>query len=151
MPPPKKEKLIVFSASPLGRFREVFSEIKPPKGGLPTMPTRVSSLASDELGDISSRYAAWREFTEDLHMGACATYAQIKSEYDLAHDRVLITINSSTVSEKKAMANTDVEVVKLSQKLVEADIYVGLLARKLESFSNVLAILSRELTRRGIS
>jgi hypothetical protein len=42
-------------------------------------------------------------------------------------------------------------VEKLYKDLNEAEMYRDLLANKLESFSNVLAMLSRELTRRGVA
>lgn len=137
--------------NPLVRFREVFSELDPPKGGLPTMPVKVADLASDELGNIISRYTAWREFTEDRHMEACVVFAQCKSEYDLAADRVMLSSTALTVTERKASAKISPEVAKLYKDLVEAEMYRDLLANKLESFSNVLMMLSRELTRRGVA
>lgn len=143
--PTKKDK------SPIERFRDVFTEIVPPKGGLPTMPTRISDYASDELGNIISRYTAWREFTEDRHMEACAVYSQCKSEYDLACDTEMLKSDGQTVSERKASAKTNSQVQKLGVIVNEAEIYTNLLAAKLDSFSNVLAMLSRELTRRGVT
>ena len=136
---------------PLERFRRVFDAVERPKGGLPVMPTKVTNLASDELGDMMARYTAWREFTEDCHADACATYAQIKSQYDLASDTALLEASSATITEKKAEVKNNPEVVKLYKDLCDAGIYCDLLGKKLESFTNVLAMLSRELTRRGIS
>lgn len=137
--------------NPLERFRETFTELKPPKGGLPTMPICIAEVASDELGNIISRYTAWREFTEDRHMEACAVFAQCKSEYDLAVDREMLSSVASTVTERKADAKSNPKVASLYKTLVESEMYRDLLANKLESFSNVLAMLSRELTRRGVS
>ena len=136
---------------PLKRFRRVFDEIVRPKGGLPTMPTKVSTLASDELGDMMARYTAWREFTEDCHADACAVYAQVKSQYDLASDKALLQTDGETVTEKRAAVKNDPEVAALYKKLNEAEIYVDLLGKKLDSFTNVLTMLSRELTRRGVA
>lgn len=137
--------------NPLERFREIFTELTAPKGGLPTMPTKISDIASDELGNIIARYTAWREFTEDRHMEACAVYAQCRSEYDLAVDKEMLSSSASTVTERKASAKSNPRVEKLYKSLVEAEMYRDLLANKLESFSNVLAMLSRELTRRGVA
>lgn len=136
--------------NPLKRFREVFKEIEPPKGGLPTMPREVSKESSDSLGDLISRYSAWREYTEDRHMEACAVYAQVHSEYDLESARVMLSSVEGTVTEKKARSRIDGAVSQLAKGVLEAEIYRDLLARKLDSFSNVLAMLSRELTRRGV-
>ena len=137
--------------TPLERFRRVFLEVTAPKGGLPTMPTRVSDLASDELGNMIARYTAWREFTEDRHAEACAVFSQCKSEYDLACDKATLGSTAETVTERKVVAKTQPNVIELGKRLNEAEIFMGLLARKLDSFSNVLAMLSRELTRRGVA
>lgn len=145
---PAKKEII---KDPLERFRAIFTELSAPKGGLPTMPTKVADLASDELGNMIARYTAWREFTEDRHMEACAVFAQCKSEYDLAVDKEMLSSAASTVTERKASAKANPRVEKLYKGVTEAEMYRDLLANKLESFSNVLAMLSRELTRRGVA
>lgn len=137
--------------NPLEKFREVFSEVPSPKGGLPTMPTKIADVASDELGDMIARYSAWREFTEDRHAEACAVLAQCKSEYDLACDKELLLSGAQTVTERKAAAKTNPVVSGLYRDMIEAETFRDLLSNKLDSFSNVLAMLSRELTRRGVS
>lgn len=136
--------------NPLDLFRKQFSEVVAPKGGLPTMPTRIADIASDELGNMIARYTAWREFTEDRHLEACAMYAQVKSECDLEMDRVMVSNRRMSATEKKAAARIKLDESGLLRKLEESEIYRDLLAGKLESFSNVLAMLSRELTRRGV-
>jgi predicted RNase H-like nuclease (RuvC/YqgF family) len=146
--PVRKDKEAVHN--PLEKFRRIFTEISSPKGGLPTMPTKIADKASSELGDMIARYTAWREFTEDRHMEACAVYAQCKSEYDLAVDKEMLTSSASTVTERKASAKSNPRIEKLYKNLSEAEMYRDLLANKLDSFSNVLAMLSRELTRRGV-
>lgn len=144
---PAKKEIVI---NPLDKFRKTFTELKAPTGGLPTMPTKISSTSSDELGNIIARYTAWREFTEDRHMEACAVYAQCKSEYDLACDKLILTSKANTVTERKASAKADPKVEKLFRALNESEMYMNLLANKLDSFSNVLSMLSRELTRRGV-
>ena len=83
-------------------------------------------------------------------MEACATYSQVKSEYDLACDKKMLSSTANTVTERKASAKSDPKVERLYRDLTEAEMYRDLLAGKLDSFSNVLAMLSRELTRRGV-
>jgi hypothetical protein len=144
MPEKREEK-------PLERFRSVFTEIPAPKGGLPTMPREISKESSESLGDLISRYSAWREFTEDRHMESCAVYSQLRSTYDLASDKAMLSSSDSTITEKKARAKIDAVVAPLAKKVLEAEIYRDLLAGKLESFTNVLTMLSRELTRRGVN
>lgn len=115
------------------------------------MPTKISDMPSDDLGNIIARYTAWREFTEDKHMEACATYAQCKSEYDLACDKEMLLSKAGSVTERKASAKANPRVEQLYKDLTEVEMYRDLLANKLDSFSNVLAMLSRELTRRGVA
>ena len=136
--------------TPLDIFREVFTEVSAPKGGLPMMPTRIADVASDDLGNMIARYTAWREFTEDRHAQACAVYAQCKSDYDLAYSTEFLSLSNMTVTEKKTAVNANPKVADLYKQLTDAEIYKDLLANKLDSFSNVLAMLSRELTRRGV-
>ena len=136
--------------TPLDIFREVFTEVSVPKGGLPMMPTRIADVASDDLGNMIARYTAWREFTEDRHAQACAVYAQCKSDYDLAYSTEFLSLSNMTVTEKKTAVNANQKVADLYKQLTDAEIYKDLLANKLDSFSNVLAMLSRELTRRGV-
>lgn len=136
--------------TPLDIFREVFTEVSAPKGGLPMMPTRIADVASDDLGNMIARYTAWREFTEDRHAQACAVYAQCKSDYDLAYSTEFLSLSNMTVTEKKTAVNANQKVADLYKQLTDAEIYKDLLANKLDSFSNVLAMLSRELTRRGV-
>ena len=136
--------------TPLDTFREVFTEVSAPKGGLPMMPTRIADVASDDLGNMIARYTAWREFTEDRHAQACAVYAQCKSDYDLAYSTEFLSLSNMTVTEKKTAVNANRKVADLYKQLTDAEIYKDLLANKLDSFSNVLAMLSRELTRRGV-
>lgn len=136
--------------TPLDTFREVFTEVSAPKGGLPMMPTHIADVASDDLGNMIARYTAWREFTEDRHAQACAVYAQCKSDYDLAYSTEFLSLSNMTVTEKKTAVNANQKVADLYKQLTDAEIYKDLLANKLDSFSNVLAMLSRELTRRGV-
>ena len=150
MPKIKETSKTETPQNPLETFRKVFTEVPSPKGGLPTMPTRIADIASDELGNLIARYTAWREYAEDRHLEACAVYAQIKSEYDLANDLEMLRSDNATITEKKANAKNSPKVARLYEKLNEAQIYMDLFARKLDSFSNVLMMLSRELTRRGV-
>lgn len=142
---PKLEK------TPLQIFREVFTEVNPPKGGLPTMPTHIADVPSDELGNMVARYTSWREYTEDRHAEACAALSQVRSEYDLEIDKLTLRSKASSVTEKRAEARISPSVKALFDDMNNADMYRELLARKLDSFSNVLSMLSRELTRRGVT
>lgn len=137
--------------SPLEQFRKMFQEVKKPEEVNPTMKLQVSKLTSEELGDMISRYSAWREFVEDKLVTAIAVVTEIQSKYDAAYNLAYVRSDSKTVNDKKAEAEADNSVQVIEKDLTDASIYKELLSGKLLSFSNVISTLSRELTRRGIN
>jgi hypothetical protein len=132
------------------QYRDLgFKPLNKPEGEIPRLPTQISSTTSNKLGDLQIIYAAWREYAEDLHAEALTKYTSTKSEYDYL---VAITANGLDARTVKDKANKVLEnprVQKLRSRLLEAELMVNLLSAKLESYSNALAVLSRELTRRG--
>lgn len=137
--------------NPKDRFRTAFKSIPAPEGGIPRLGVAVSKLTSDQLGDMISRYSAWREYCEDMHLIALADFMAAKEVYDMAVAKEVVASGDDvTVTEKKAAAQTSNKVAPLRKDFVHKEMYFKMLASKLESFSNSLAMLSRELTRRGI-
>ena len=135
------------------RFREIFPAIDPPAGGMPTVMGRVSSITTDKLGDLINRYNAWREFTEDLHLEAVARWGIAKDAYDFEVSKGLAVAGKSadSVTLAKAKAKMNPEVLALGEAYGQATMFKDMVAKKLESLNNVLATLSRELTRRGFT
>lgn len=132
------------------RFRKSFPELDKPKGGLPTMPTKISGISSNDLGDLYARYSAWREFCEDRHIDAVKEYMEAKAAYDNEWNKQMATTNKEKVTEAKAEVESSPEMLALGKTLVEKEMYLKMIGGKLESFTNSLTTLSRELTRRGM-
>lgn len=135
----------------IAKFRREFPKLNVPLGGLPYAKTKISNITSEQLGDLIARYSAWREYCEDCHITAAAEYSIAKLAYDEAVGREMVVIDAGDVTTKKAMAQQTKSVKLQSQNLLEKEVYFKMIANKLESFSNTLTVLSRELTRRGIT
>jgi hypothetical protein len=129
------------------RFRKYFTKLsKPDEEAI--LPKKLSSLPSDKLSDIQTRYTAWREFTEDLLVEALAEYTRLKEEYEYAFNKKLLVTNAKSLREKEAIVRTDLNIRKLFLSLQEAELYYNLLSSKIESYNNCLTVISREITRR---
>lgn len=155
MPAPKKDNRRSIPNSKNNQtikdqFRNVFKSLGAPEGGLPRLSTAVSHLTSDKLGDMIAKYSAWREFCEDSHLAAVAEYMEAKEKYDMALSKQMVLADAPDVTTKKALAMNDKEVTRLRGEFTNKEVYKEMIAHKLESFSNSLSMLSRELTRRGI-
>lgn len=131
-------------------FRSHFKPLLAPEGGMPHLPTRIAHVNSDKLGDLIAQYSAWREFCEDIHLSAVSDYIEAKAKHTTKFAELMIQATADDVTTKKAIVENNEDMKDLSAKLVQSEVYKEMIAAKLESFSNSLAMLSRELTRRGI-
>ena len=135
--------------TPIGKFRKVFPKLEKPSESLPTMPKTITHMSSEKLGDIHAHYSAWREYTEDLLNDSMAELLTKQEVYDYERDKKYLLISGKNNTERDAKINTDERLRELSVPLSEADLYHELLLKKLESFNNCLATISREISRRG--
>lgn len=147
--PPEKE-LREQEPEAIRKYRENFPAIDN-EGAPPRMPINITGLTTAKLGDLSSRYAAWREYTEELHSIAVAHATQAQEAYDLAYSKAWTLSMSKyrVVTDKKEWIHQHEPLVPLYSKKVEAFMYKDLLGRRMESYTNALTVISRELTRRG--
>lgn len=152
---PKEEPVVpsISGSDPTQLFRSMgFTAVNRPDGKTPYLPTRVATITSNRLGDMQIEYAAWREYTEDLHAEATTTYMQVRSDYDFL---VAITSNglneTRTVKDKTNMVLENKQVQRKRIALLNSETMLSLLAAKLNSYTNALQVLSRELTRRGLT
>lgn len=131
------------------KFRSVFDKMGKPSTPVPTFPKKISTMTSEQLGDYTSQYAAWREFTEDMHFEALQDKMMLQGKYDFEHAKLMVTAQGGGLNEKKFVALADPILEPLRNQLLDADIYLDMVSSKLDSFNNSLAVLSREITRRG--
>lgn len=131
------------------RFRSAFDKMGKPDEPVPTFPKKLSSLTSDQLGDYTAKYAAWREFTEDMHFEALQDKMVLQAQYDFEHAKLMVVAKGDGLNEKKYHTLSNEKLNDLRQKLLDADIYLNMVSNKLDSFNNSLSVLSREVSRRG--
>lgn len=114
----------------------------------PVMPSQISQITSDVLGDLQSLYAVWREYTEDNLLKSVAKLTELKTSFDYAYAKKFVVAGGSTDKQKKAAVDVLEEIHTMNVELINAQMLVDMLSSKLESFSNCLTIISREITRR---
>ena len=136
--------------SPLATFRKILGAVEKPEKEMPTMVLRISELSSDDLGNMISRYSAWREFVEDKLIAASAEATSLREKYQAKYNAVYMGVEGRTINDKKILTESNADVEKLDKEATDAEIMRDLFSGKLDSLSNAISTLSRELTRRGI-
>lgn len=140
------------TTDPVERFnRKAFSEVDTPEERQPKMPGKVSSLTNVQIGDLMAKYAAWREYAEDEHSRELSRLMLMQEEYDSAYDTALIQFSIERLTETATLRKSRVRDMLKGKRmeLVTQQSYVDLLANKIESFNNCIAVISREIARRG--
>jgi len=116
---------------------------------MPTMPHEMSNLNSNDLGNYMSRYAAWREFTEDVLTQADMEYIEAKERYDYEYKKLWLTLpREKTVKDSERRLDIHEDIVSLRESLTEAEMFKNMVGTKYESINNAITVLSREITRR---
>lgn len=155
MPSPTKTKKEestekVFSSKTIEKFNSLgFTPVVKPGKEPPRMVTAISGMALNALGDFIAKYTAWREYTEDLHARAVAVWCEKQESYKQLYDITVKKMNGANITERKTLASSEPNVILKANEVLEAEMMKDLLGSRLESFTNVLTMLSRELSRRG--
>jgi hypothetical protein len=136
--------------TPSRHFRKFFKQVNKPEEE-PKLPKEISKLSAEKLSDLLNHYSAWREFAEDLQVEALVDYTQKLESYNFSYDKTFLieSKNSKSVKEADAKVSTSLQIRNLYLDLQSAELYNTLMSKKVESLSNVIAIISREITRRG--
>lgn len=150
MPIRDREESTESTKTPLQKFRKHFKQLSKPEEPA-KLPGKISIINSEKLSDLQNMYAAWREFTEDLIIDALAESTSMRHNYEYEFDIALLKMipNCKTKVEAESKTRVDAKIRKLSLSLSESELYYKLLCDKLESYNNVLATISREITRRS--
>ncbi len=129
-------------------FRKDFPEKNRPSFEL-TLPRSLSTLTSEKLSDVMTKYTAWREFTDDLLIEAFVDYRKTKETYEYEWHKKFLTSSQATKYLKEMKLETDPILKELKAEFIEAEMYYNLLQSKQNSIKDTLAIISREISRRG--
>lgn len=132
------------------RFRKTgFDEIESPGTRMPIMPDdkTIHTQSVMQLSTLIGKYTAWREFAEDQLIVETAKVNILEEQVSALRKKAFIMADGN-VTERKAIAAADEKVLAKSSELTITAAYRDMLAGKVESFTNCLTTLSREVTLR---
>jgi hypothetical protein len=134
--------------SAVDRYRvKGFSSIGKPAEDPPSIDGSLADYEMDSLAELITKYSNWREYAEELANEQMVTFYTKKAEYEHKEAVFSLTLDGKPTDKKLAvMANEELNHLRV--KLLEEELYYTMLTKKVESFSNTLAVLSREITRR---
>ena len=139
------------NSTPLEKFEAMgFKTLEPPEEGkMPKMVNKFSGNSTTAIGDLMAKYAAWREYAEDQHERETGKYVMMNERYENLFDQHMIATEGRNITEKKTVVRAIPELKALRKNLTEQEILVSLLSTRVESLNNSIAVISREITRRG--
>ena len=130
------------------KFRDKgFDVVTKPETPMPSTRVNIGGLSLVELSDLTSRYSQWREYSEDLHTASLTAFTMLSEEFDFEYAKAKMRATGKP-TDKILAADADPVIRELRQKLLEAELYRDMLGEKIESFTNCLSVLSREVTLR---
>lgn len=125
-----------------------FHLMPPPTVKYPDMPEKISIVPNEALGDLISTYAIWREYSEQCTVIALSAVARINDKYKRAYDSAVIMSSGKNRELRDAQASIEVDAERI--EVTDAQILYNMLNSKKESIVSNLAVLSREISRRGV-
>lgn len=133
------------------KFREAgFTERDIP-GTEPVLPEKISRTSNKDLGDIMTKYGAWREYTEQLLTQASTKAAVLREEWQYEFDKKYNGSSLGTATERKKEVGADQELFVRKREVLSAELYRDMLSSRAETYTECIAVLSREITRRGFT
>lgn len=135
--------------SALEQFRKVFLRPNKPITEEPLMPKSLAKLNGEKLSDLMNSYTAWREYADDCLLDYVYKLAVQKEEYEYRRNLAFLSTRGKSLRDRDMQVDTDPEIRNLYRKLLETEMYHDLLAGKIESYTNCLTMISREITRRN--
>lgn len=125
----------------------------PTENDLPSMPIQMALLTSAELSNTMSEFAAWREYVESLYIESMMEHKKFatKFDYELAKRKLAVENEhkkSKTREYKALLIDTDGSIFADREMLDELSLYKEALSIRLDSLTNSINVLSREITRR---
>lgn len=136
----------------ISRFDKAgFTDRETPDDGSPSIPSKISQVNNVGLGNLMSKYGSWREYAEHQLARATAEAAEKQEAYQFKWDTAYQRCASGTETSKKRILGTDQNLAAVRGNLLEAITYRDMLFARVESYNNAIAIISREITRRGFT
>lgn len=134
------------------RFNNIgFNSREVPGENEPKLPQVISQVNNVQLGDLMSKYGAWREYAEHQLAQATAQAAKIGEQYQFEWDKAYQRLSSGTETSKKRILGANQKLATHRQQLLESEIFRDLVASRVAAYNNALTVISREITRRGFT
>lgn len=128
-----------------------YPSVRKPNCSMPQFYSPVSSRTTEELGDLASQYAQWYEYLNELLVIAKVAFIKAKNSYENKFsEKLWLAESRTTLKEKKASVEANTEIVNLKNQMIQAECEFVLLENKVLTLDRVLAILSREFSRRQV-
>jgi len=135
----------------VSNFREKFPKINRPFTEL-KLPNNLSSLKSEKISDVMVAYTLWREYTDDLLVEALSDLTIAKRNYEEEWNFKFLAKRNSTNTKYLKEMEIDAlpEIKELRAIKEEKELAHTFLINKQQSIQSTIAIISREISRRGI-
>lgn len=138
----------------LDKFKDWNLTFHKPAGEQVQLPSDITSIDSEELGELFTRLTAWTDYiNSQLTMAQLEERAALKkkefTENTMLVRRMGAQVKGERITAVKAEISVNEEVVKLDNDYEEKYAYRKLVEMLLTNHERDLSLVSREITRRS--
>ena len=138
----------------LDKFKDWNLTFHKPGGDQVQLPSDITSIDSEELGELFTRLTAWTDYiNSQLTMAQLEERAALKkkefTENTMLVRRMGAQVKGERITAVKAEISVNEEVVKLDNDYEEKYAYRKLVEMLLTNHERDLSLVSREITRRS--
>lgn len=140
--------------SALEKFKDWNLTFHKPAGEQVSLPTDITTIDSEELGELFTRLTAWTDYiNSQLTMAQLEERAALKKK-DFTENTMLIKrmgaqVKGERITAVKAEISINPEIVQLDNDYEEKYAYRKLVEMLLTNHERDLSLVSREITRRS--
>lgn len=113
----------------------------------PVFNVDLAKIDDQQLSSKMGHYRAWCEYAQSLAAKAKMRFLIRQEDYKNAYNEAYLSAGGKT-GDRKLVAETDTEVVRLRRLLLEEQLYMEALEGKVETYRDAIATLSREISLR---
>lgn len=138
----------------IARMEELGLDIKRPTMDQVDLPSDITMLTSEQLGEVFTRLTAWADYAaSQLAIAQLEERAAERRLSSAENKQLIIRMGSAAKGDRvtliKAEISQDPDVQRLSQDYEDKYAYRKLVEVMLHNFERDISLVSRELTRRS--
>lgn len=121
---------------------------------MPEMPADLSTITSEELSRLMGQFSALIAYAQVKVAEADTFMAAKKSKYEIARASTYLALKADermTEKQREYSLEVNKDLMPLKREYVQAEQVYELTKALLSGYQQKYAVLSRELTRRGVS